>query len=99
MNTFFSKLIDPRPTIAQDMTEEELVLMQRHALHWREWMERGRVVTFGVVADPAGAFGIGVVEVLDDAEVRDLTENDPVVLSGLGFRYEVHPMPFGAVHR
>jgi len=99
VTTFFCKLIAPRPTFAQDMTEEERTLMQRHALHWREWMERGRVVTFGVVADPAGAFGIGVVEVQDDAEARELTENDPVIRSGLGFRYEVHPMPLGAVHR
>ena len=99
MKTFFCKLTPPRATFVQDMTGEEGALMQQHAVYWRELMEEGRVVTFGVVADPAGAFGIGVVEVADDAEARRLTENDPVILSGRGFRYDVHPMPRGAVHR
>ena len=99
MKTFFCKLIAPRPTFGQDMTQEEAALMQEHAVYWRDWMARGHVVTFGVVADPAGVFGIGVVEVDDDAQVRDLTDSDPTVKSGRGFRFEVHPMPFGAVHQ
>lgn len=72
--------------------------MQQHAMYWRGWMEKGRVVTFGLVADPAGAYGIGVVEVDDETQVRDLTANDPTILSGRGFSYDVHPMPRGAVY-
>ena len=98
MKTFFCKLIAPRATFAQDMSESEARLMQEHAGYWREWMDKGRVVTFGLVTDPAGAYGIAVVEVDDDAEVRTLTGNDPTVRSGLGFRFDVYPMPLGAVH-
>ena len=98
MKTFFCKLTAPRPTFAQDMSEAERRLMQEHAVYWREWMDEGRVVTFGLVGDPVGAYGIAVVEVDDDAEVRRLTDNDPTVRSGLGFRFDVYPMPLGAVH-
>ena len=99
VKTFFCKLNAPRPTFGQDMTPDEGRLMQEHAVYWRDWMAQGKVVTFGVVGDPAGVFGIGVIEVDDDAEARRLTDGDPVIRAGRGFRYDVHPMPFGAVHR
>jgi hypothetical protein len=38
------------------------------------------------------------VEVEDERQVHQFTENDPTILSGQGFRFEVHPMPRGAVH-
>lgn len=56
------------------------------------------VVAFGVVADPAGAFGIAIIEVADEDEARRLTANDPTIRSGRGFSYEMLPMPRGAVH-
>ena|SRR5689334_4933038 len=98
MKTFFCKLVPPRPSFAQDLSEAERKLMQEHAAYWREWMEKGHVVAFGVVADPAGAFGMGIVEVDDDAVVERLTANDPTILSGRGFRFDVFLMPRGAVH-
>ena len=99
MKAFFCKLVPPRPTFAQDMTDAERGLMQEHAAYWQDWMGRGHVVTFGLVADPAGAFGIAVVEVNEEAEVLSLTRNDPTVVSGQGFRFEIYPMPVGAAHR
>ena len=99
MKAFFCKLVAPRPTFAQDMSPAEAALMQQHAVYWKEWMDKGRVVTFGLVADPAGAYGIAVVEVDDDAAVHRLTGDDPTIRSGLGFRFDVYPMPRGAVHR
>jgi uncharacterized protein len=98
MRAFFCKLIAPRPTFAQDMSAEEAALMQEHAVYWRDWMVKGRVVTFGLVADPAGAYGIAVLEVDDEAAVRSLTANDPTIRSGRGFRFDVYPMPLGAAH-
>ena len=47
---------------------------------------------FGPVADPAGPWGLGVVRVAGESEMRELEANDPVILSGRGFRYEVLPM-------
>ena len=97
MNAYFCKLVAPRPTFVQDMTPAERQLMQEHGTYWREWLAKGNVVTFGLVLDPAGAFGIGVVEFEDDASVRSFTDNDPTIRSGQGFRFEIQPMPFGAV--
>lgn len=94
---FFCKLLPPRPSFGQDMTESEAGLMQEHAAYWTGWMERGHVVTFGVVGDPRGVFGIGVVEFESEEEARAFTDGDPVIRSGLGFRFEVLPMPFGAM--
>ena len=97
MKTFFCKLIPPRPSFAQDMSPAEARLMADHAEYWRGWMAQARVVAFVVVADPAGAFGIGIVEVEGEPELHQLTANDPTILSGQGFRFEVHPMPRGAI--
>jgi uncharacterized protein len=96
MAAFFCKLIPPRATFAQDMSEAEAKIMEEHAGYWHDLMEKRRAVTFGLVADPDGAYGIGVVDVDGDAAARQLTENDPTILSRRGFRFEVYPMPFGA---
>lgn len=98
MQTFFCKLLTPRPTFAQDMSAAEADLMREHAAYWREWMGQGKVVVFGPVADPAAAFGIAILEVSDKGELARLTSNDPVIRAARGFQYEIHPMPLGAVH-
>ncbi len=98
MPTYFCRLIPPRPTFAQDLSPAEGQVMQEHAGYWHGLMKQGKVVTFGLVADPAGAYGIGILEAVDEAEVRALTADDPAMRSGRGFRYEIHLMPRGAVH-
>jgi uncharacterized protein len=95
--TFFCRLLPPRPTFGQDMTGEEARLMQEHAAYWNEWLGKGHVVAFGVVGDPAGVYGVGIVEFDADEEVRAFTAGDPTIRSGAGFSYEIHPMPFGVV--
>ena len=81
------------------MSEAEAKLMQEHAVYWKDRLDKGQAVTFGLVAHPDGAFGIGIVEVDSDADVQTLTANDPTIRASRGFRFEVHPMPRGAVHR
>jgi uncharacterized protein YciI len=98
MMTFFCKLLPPRPTFTLDISEAELKLMQEHAVYWRGLMAKGLVVAFGMVADAAGAYGVGIVEVESEADVQRLTANDPTIRSGQGFRFAIHPMPRGAVH-
>jgi uncharacterized protein YciI len=98
MKTYFCKLYGPRPTFAQDMSETEAQAMQRHAAYWRACMEKGGLVAFGPVDDPAGRYGMLVLEVEDEAAARSLLDHDPVVEAKLGFRFEMHPMPRGAVH-
>jgi uncharacterized protein len=95
---FFCKLIPPRPSFAQDMTEAEGRLMQEHATYWRAWMDRGNIIAFGVVADPSGVFGAGMVDFESLEAVEAFTAGDPTIQSQSGFAFEVHPMPFGVVH-
>ena len=94
---FFCKLLPPRPTFAQDMTPAEMQLMQQHAGYWQERIATGQVIAFGFVADPAGAFGMGIVDFESEAEVRAFTDADPTIQSRLGFWFEIHPMPLGVV--
>jgi hypothetical protein len=44
------------------------------------------------VADPAGAWGLGVLQLADDADPQDIIANDPVVKAAAGFTYQVMPM-------
>lgn len=95
MADFFCKLLPPRPTFAQDMTEDERQLMQEHAGYWREGIQAGRAVAFGFVADPDGPFGLGIVRVDDEAAARSFTDEDPVIRARRGFEYRILPMPLG----
>ncbi|HVS51396.1 MAG TPA: YciI family protein [Opitutaceae bacterium] len=93
MKYFFLKLHGPRATFMQDMSPAEVDLMQRHGAYWRELMQRGFVAAFGPVADPAGGYGIGVLELPDDLDPWSLVREDPVAKAGAGFRFEILPMP------
>lgn len=85
MSTFVFRLIAPRPTFAQDMTEEEREVMGRHAAYWKPYLDAGRMVFFGPVLDDTGSYGLGVVEVddADDEELRAFAASDPAVTSGV----------------
>jgi uncharacterized protein len=98
VKTFFCKLIGPRLTFPEDMSPAEAQAMQRHAAYWRACMAAGQVVAFGPVADPAGTYGMLILEVEDEAAARSLVDHDPVIEVRLGFRFDMHPMPRGAIH-
>jgi uncharacterized protein YndB with AHSA1/START domain/uncharacterized protein YciI len=86
------RLHPPRPSFPFDMTAAEGEVMQAHAAHWARLLEAGVAVVFGPVADPAGAWGLAVARVADEAELAALLRDDPAVLSGMGFRLEALPM-------
>ena len=87
------KLLPPRPTFPGDMTPEEAGLMQEHAGYWQKLADRGIALVVGPVLDPAGAWGLAIVDVNDAAAASALTDEDPIARSGSGFRYEIHPIP------
>jgi uncharacterized protein YciI len=91
------RLLPPRPTFITDMTAEERGMMQEHVAYWTGHLKAGRVIVFGPVADPKGGWGLGVVRVSDEAELRKFEEEDPAIRAGRGLRYEVLPM-LRAVH-
>jgi hypothetical protein len=78
-----------------DITPEEKLLMQEHARYTRQSFDAGKILIYGPVMAPSGAFGMAVFEVADEVEVRQVLENDPTVLAGLN-KFEIHPMRVGA---
>ena len=96
MATFAFRLINPRPTFAQDMTDEERDIMARHAAHWKPYLDSGQMVVFGPILDDTGSWGLGVVEADDEQELRSFAAKDPVVTTGTG-KIELGSMLFGFV--
>src|SRR5258708_34329729 len=84
MATFVFRLISPRPTFAQDMTDEERDIMARHAAHWKPYLDSGQMGVFGPILDGTGSWGLGVVEADDEQAVGSLAGRDPVVTDGAG---------------
>jgi uncharacterized protein len=76
MNHFLYKLIPPRPTFDRDMSEDEQAIMGRHVAYWQEMAECGTAIAFGPVSDPAGAWGLAVVEAETMTEIRALGDED-----------------------
>ena len=91
MPHFFVKLIPPRLTFAEDMNAAEQEAMGRHGEYLSGLLKTGVGIAFGPVFDPQGVFGMGIVETENEAAARSITDNDPVVLAGIG-RYEIFPM-------
>jgi uncharacterized protein YciI len=92
---FYVRLIPPRPTFAKDMNADERAMMQQHVVYFHGLFGQGKVLIFGPVLDPTDNFGMAVLEVADEAEVRGLLENDPTISAGMN-RFSVHPMVVGA---
>ncbi|MBI5544737.1 MAG: hypothetical protein HY901_12675 [Deltaproteobacteria bacterium] len=90
---FLIRLLPPRPTFQQDMTPAEAATMREHVVYWRGLLQAGTAIVFGPVADPKGAWGVGIVRAADEAAVRALEAGDPAIRAGAGFRYEILPMP------
>jgi uncharacterized protein YciI len=96
MSTFVFRLIAPRPTFAQDMTDEEREVMGRHAAYWKPYLDSGQLVVFGPVLEDSGSFGLGVVEAEDEEELRAFCAGDPAVTTGTA-RFELGKMLAGYV--
>jgi uncharacterized protein len=90
---FFVKLIPRRATFPGDMTPDEREIMLQHRDYWADLMHKKIVIVFGPVMDPAGVFGMGVIESEDEATVRSLLDKDPAIVLN---HYEIFPMR--AVH-
>lgn len=93
MPFYLCKLLAPRPTFPADMTPSEASLMQEHAAYWQRMADQGSALIVGPVLDPAGVWGVAILEVSDAEAASALTNQDPVIRSQSGFRYEIHPIP------
>jgi uncharacterized protein YciI len=83
------RLIPPRPDFAWTMSDEERAVMDAHFAYWGELLARGQVVALGPVADPAGAYGIGIVLAEDLAAAETIRDDDPAMRSPFEFRTEI----------
>lgn len=92
---YFFRLIAPRPTFPYDMTEDEKRLMDEHAIYFGKQFAAGKLLLYGPVMANGGAFGLAVLEVDSEDEVRRFGEEDPSVQAGLN-RFEYHPMRVSA---
>ncbi|PWT75917.1 MAG: hypothetical protein C5B59_07700 [Bacteroidetes bacterium] len=88
---FFIRLIPPRPSFSVDMNEEERKIMQEHVNYWRELLDKDFAIVYGPVFDPAGGYGIGIVQAPMEENVREIMDRDPTK-SGLNFTFEIFEM-------
>lgn len=86
---FIIKLNPSRPDFAQTMTGEEKAIMQQHIEYWKPYLDDGTMLVLGPVLDPTGVYGLGIVAVDDEAQVKTLLANDP---AGTINSYEYHPI-------
>jgi uncharacterized protein len=97
MSHFLYKFV-PRPDFRTTMTEAELAIMREHVAYWQTLADKGIAVAFGPVADPAGDWGVAIVEADSEEEVQAIRAADPVVTSSLG-PVDVYPMPSAITRR
>jgi uncharacterized protein YciI len=88
---YYFKLIPPRPSFAQDLNDAEQSLMDKHGAYFQQQFDAGKVLLYGPVMASDGTFGVGILEVADEAEARQFGENDPSVRAGMN-RFEIYPM-------
>ena len=81
------------------MTGEEATLMQEHGEYWIDLVGKGIVIVFGPVDDPRGTWGLAVIEADDESQARAYGANDPAIKAGIGFLFELYPMPRAAVRK
>ena len=92
MPHYLCKLRPPRATFIDDMTPEETLLMRAHREYWTPRVEMGVVVAMGPVGDPAGGYGVAIIEAASEAALEAMQEADPIIAAGRGFAYENLPM-------
>ena len=73
----------------QDMTPEEQSIMIQHVAYWKPYIENETMLVYGPVMDPKGGFGMGVIAVVDEDQLKKLIAADPAAAIG---NYEYYPM-------
>jgi len=86
---FVLHLLPSRTDFAQTMTVGERAIMMEHVAYWTEIMNQGKVLAFGPVLDPSEVYGLGIISVDNEEEVKDFIANDPAAKIN---KYEYFPM-------
>lgn len=87
---FYAVYLNPlRADFATTMTENERSIMMQHVGYWTELLKQGKVYAFGPVMDPSEIYGLGIVAVESEQELKEIISKDP---AGKINRYEYFPM-------
>lgn len=89
--TYFVRLLPPRATFVQDMTEAETKLMHQHFAYWSDQFAKGVLLFGGPVLDPKGPFGVLVIKAANLDDATAIAAADPSVKGGVN-RIEVAEM-------
>jgi uncharacterized protein YciI len=92
MSFYLFKFVPHRPDFVATMTGDERAIMYEHIAYMRQFTDSGTVLMFGRVADPAGGWGVAIVETDDETEPAAIRAGDPVVLADLG-PVDIYPIP------
>lgn len=92
MAYFFCKFIPPRKDYLKTMTADEAKLLTAHGGYLQGLLEQRKIVAHGPVVDPDGGFGLSLFDVEGEAELSQLTGHDPMIVAGVGARYDTFPM-------
>lgn len=93
---YFLRSHSPRPTFQLDMTPEERAIMMQHIAYWRGITEKGKCIVYGPVMESSDPWGLAIVEVDDEAEVKQFIESDPAKVGQI-MTYEYFPMRVGLI--
>ena len=68
-----------------DRREAERKVIQEHATYWKRLIDDGIAIIFGLVLDPRGPWGVGIVDVANESDAHALGTNDPAVKAGWSY--------------
>ncbi len=71
------------------MTDDERSIILQHIEYWKQLMQQGKVYAFGPVMHPDGVYGLGIVSVESEEELKGIIDADP---AGKINRNEFFPM-------
>lgn len=82
-------LLPLRGDFAETMTAQERDIMLQHVAYWNDLMAKGIAIVFGPVFDPKETYGLGIVAVENEAQLKEIIAQDPAAQIN---RYEYYPM-------
>jgi uncharacterized protein YciI len=92
MGFYLFKFVPHKPNFMVTMTDDERAIVYEHVAYWQQFTDNGTAVMFGPVDDPAGGWGVAIVETDDETLPAAIRADDPVVLADLG-PVDIYPIP------
>jgi uncharacterized protein YciI len=93
VSAYVYRFVSRKPDLPVSMTEHEAAAVRHeHVAYWKALLDKGTAVAFGPVLDPAGAWGIAIVEADSPEEAESIRAADPVIRENLS-KIDIYPMP------